>query len=202
MSVNVDFLQRELQRTRVQRRMEENKTRVIIQRYDGDMEKFNESIKSCILPVDTLKGPIEFIDPMNNNYVDPQLRDPYSARDYNPEIYLETIDTNFRWNRRDGMAIRRFRFYNDHRNEFRETINKHLSYDNALDFLEVYAVHNRNDNWVRKFPYFFDPISARVRVTKIVGTRYFVSDNGFICNADDYLLENEELKYRRKYILL
>lgn len=65
---------------------------------------------------------------------------------------------------------------------------------NHGDMLNPYK-HSDGPNW-------YDPISWVVKVERIIGTRYFLSDFGYICNIDNYSLIIDDLEVRRKAVIL
>lgn len=178
-----------------------------------------DDINTAILEFKNVKDRLTFVDPAR---MKTELRgyevsingvpSPLAMKKYGEiqEMYGEVIDPNYSFRNfikcntyGSGFgfsSMYSFRFGNDWNNEFLGTLRNYIRYDNPLTVVETYAVHKGTNT--PGFPNFFDPISYRVRIMQIIGSRYFLSDNGYVCNADEYNYETEELKMRRKYILL
>ena len=165
-------------------------------------EVINDARKTLTLEVSDLHGPLEFLNP----YIVKRLEDSRKNTggiDY--RSYCDVIDPNYEISRylygRDGLK-KKFVFPNDYQNELQQKCLKTSGYHciNPFDILDVYAI--LHDDPILHWPYLYDKTSARVRVTKIIGNHYFVSDNGYVCHCMNYKLEDDELRIKRKYILL
>lgn len=55
--------------------------------------------------------------------------------------------------------------------------------EDDLNNVEVW-VYRKDIEYV--WPNFYDPIDPKVRIKKIIGNHYFLSDNGYVCNTDAY----------------